>query len=102
MKCSLCYSHITEKPIVGPSDVGGFCPGSTYFYPGGLGGKNNCCCHDLGGTVLVGCCWDNCRLTRNSYMPPQQCLSGVPGAKWKYNGKLGYYQAVISNGMFDI
>ena len=77
----LCNESIPDIALTGPSDVGGACPPPTYKY------WDQCCCSN-------GCCWENCR----SNAPPVACLSGVLGAKWIYNSKLGYYQAVLVNG----
>ena len=66
--------------IIGPSDVGGECPTPSYKY--GHGGKDFCCCGNA-------CCFHDCKWSP----PPENCLQGVPSAKWIYNQDLGYYQA---------
>ena len=70
-----------DNHISGPSDVGGICPNPTYEF---LHYDNKvCCCGD-------GCCWDRCILK----VPPKDCLKEVSTAGWKFNAKLGYYQAI--------
>ena len=66
-----CSGQLKQKDclvkhyIKGPKDVGGKCPSPSYAY------GNVCCCG-------AACCWDKCKWDE----PPQDCIEGVPNAKW--------------------
>ena len=72
--------------IVGPANVDGMetCPSPSYKY------STSCCC---GGN----CCWGNCRWST----PPQDCIQGIPNAKWVYDAVAGYFK-VMTLGPFPL
>ena len=73
-----------DKLLVGPDDVGGICPASTYMWRG------QCCCG-------ASCCWDQCDWST----PPATCIQEVPDSRWIFNTNLVYYQAFKSTAGFN-
>ena len=76
--------------LIGPNDVGGQCPSSTYQYNApGICSDGCCCCG-------AGCCWDKCDYT------PGDCIEDVANSEWRYVEELGYYRAFRKLGIFCI
>ena len=74
--------------LIGPNDVGGQCPSSTYQYNApGICSDGCCCCG-------AGSCWDKCDYT------PADCIKDVTNSEWRYVEELGYYRAFRKSGKF--
>ena len=79
-KYGFCNTACPGGVFLGPSDVGGTCTlGSSQITKTTV---DHCCCEQ------DDCCWARCILG----VPPELCLP--PGALWKHNKDLGYFQAV--------
>ena len=74
--------------LIGPNDVGGQCPSSTYHYTKpGICSDGCCCCSPY-------CCWDKCDYA------PADCIKDVENSEWRYVEELGYYRAFRKSGKF--
>ena len=78
----------SDKLLIGPNDVGGQCPSSTYQYNDGGICSNGCCC------CGHACCWNRCDYA------PAHCITDVENSEWRYVDVLGYYRAFINSGKF--
>ena len=74
--------------LIGPNDVGGQCPSSTYQYNAQGFCEDGCCC------CANNCCWDKCDYA------PADCIKDVENSEWRYVEKLGYYRAFRKSGKF--
>merc|ERR1719483_1526239 len=72
--------------VIGPNDVGGQCPSSTYQYNAPGICRNGCCC------CGPNCCWDKCDYA------PEDCIKDVENSEWRYVKELGYYRVITKSG----